>query len=99
LAELLACPDCSASLELEIQARDPQEILAGLLHCARCRCDFPIQEGMPRFALSDAYATSEDNDVSAIARAHGLVASRGKVHDRQQAKSQGDAGPCVKPVA
>ena len=58
LADLLVCPDCTASLELEIRARDQEEILAGLLRCARCRCDFPIQEGIPRFAPSDAYAAS-----------------------------------------
>ena len=58
LADLLVCPDCTASLELEIRARDQEEILAGLLRCGRCRCDFPIQEGIPRFVPSDAYAAS-----------------------------------------
>jgi SAM-dependent methyltransferase len=47
-----------ASLELEIHTRDNEEILAGLLHCSKCRSDFPIREGIPRFAPSDAYAAS-----------------------------------------
>ena len=58
LAELLVCPECSASLELEIRARDNEEVLAGLLHCSKCRCAFPIQEGIPRFARGHAYAAS-----------------------------------------
>jgi len=58
LIDLLVCPDCSGSLDLEIRARDQEEILAGLLHCARCRCDFPVQDGIPRFAPSDTYAAS-----------------------------------------
>jgi SAM-dependent methyltransferase len=58
LAELLACPECSASLQLEIQHRDNEEILAGLLRCSKCRRDFPIRGGVPRFVPSDAYVAS-----------------------------------------
>ena len=58
LAELLACPECSTSLELEIHTRDNEEILAGLLHCSKCRSDFPIREGIPRFVPTDAYVAS-----------------------------------------
>jgi SAM-dependent methyltransferase len=58
LAELLACPECSASLDLEIHDRDNEEILAGLLRCSTCRIDFPIRDGIPRFVASDAYVAS-----------------------------------------
>ncbi len=58
LAELLVCPKCSASLQLEIQGRDNEEILAGRLHCSKCRSEFPIRDGIPRFAPSSAYVES-----------------------------------------
>ena len=58
LAELLVCPKCSVSLQLEIQGRDNEEILAGRLHCSKCRGEFPIRDGIPRFAPSSAYVES-----------------------------------------
>ena len=58
LAELLVCPKCSVSLQLEIQGRDNEEILAGRLHCSQCRSEFPIRDGIPRFAPSSAYVES-----------------------------------------
>ena len=58
LADLLACPECSGSLQIDIQHRDNDEILTGLLGCPKCRCHFPIRDGIPRFVASDAYASS-----------------------------------------
>jgi uncharacterized protein YbaR (Trm112 family) len=58
LAELLACPECSGPLRLDIQRSDNEEILTGLLGCPKCRCDFPIRDGIPRFVHSDAYLPS-----------------------------------------
>jgi uncharacterized protein YbaR (Trm112 family) len=58
LTELLACPECSGPLRLDIQQSDKEEILAGLLGCPKCRCDFPIRDGIPRFVPSDAYMSS-----------------------------------------
>ncbi len=58
LAELLACPDCAGPLRLDVHRQDNDEILAGLLGCPKCRCDFPIRDGIPRFVQSDAYAAS-----------------------------------------
>ncbi len=58
LAELLACPECSGPLRLDIQQSDKEEILAGLLGCPKCRCDFPIRDGIPRFVPSEAYMSS-----------------------------------------
>jgi len=58
LAELLACPECSGSLQVETHQRDNEEIVTGLLGCSKCRCDFPIRDGIPRFVPSDAYVAS-----------------------------------------
>ena len=62
LAELLACPECSGPLRLDIQQSDKEEILAGLLGCPKCRCDYPIRNGIPRFVHSDAYTSSSGFD-------------------------------------
>ena len=53
LAELLACPECSGPLRLDISQSDQEEIIAGLLGCPKCRCDYPILDGIPRFVPSD----------------------------------------------
>ena len=58
LAELLACPECAGPLRVDVQQRDNAEILTGLLGCPKCRCDFPIRDGIPRFVPSDAYMSS-----------------------------------------
>ena len=56
LAELLACPECAGPLRVDVQHRDDAEILTGLLGCPKCRCDFPIRDGIPRFVPSDSHA-------------------------------------------
>ncbi|MGD1100588.1 MAG: methyltransferase domain-containing protein [Terriglobia bacterium] len=58
LAELLVCPECSASLQLKIQDQNCGEIITGSFVCPACRQEFPIREGIPRFVRSDVYAAS-----------------------------------------
>lgn len=58
LAKLLACPHCRIPLQLEISAQKGEEVLAGLLHCAKCAKAFPIRDGIPRFVPSAAYAST-----------------------------------------
>jgi uncharacterized protein YbaR (Trm112 family) len=47
LLEILCCPVCKGDLALKATARDGDEILRGSLTCARCRVDYPIDEGIP----------------------------------------------------
>ncbi len=58
LVSLLACPNCQARLEVDAQAQQGDEIVAGHLRCAHCSASFPIHQGIPRFVPSDAYAST-----------------------------------------
>jgi SAM-dependent methyltransferase len=58
LANLLVCPACKASLDLQATSRDGEEITEGSLACCDCRQSFPIRGGIPRFVKSDAYVSS-----------------------------------------
>jgi SAM-dependent methyltransferase len=59
LLELLVCPECPDA-ELELQAfrldpeQSPQEVLDGILTCARCGKLYPVVAGIPRL-LPDSY--------------------------------------------
>jgi SAM-dependent methyltransferase len=55
LLALLACPACGADLTLTVTERANNkttsgEIITGALHCTACLAQFPIQQGVPRFA-------------------------------------------------
>ncbi|MGH9353514.1 MAG: methyltransferase domain-containing protein [Terriglobia bacterium] len=58
LLQLLACPDCRASLRLEADECHDGEILAGNLICAGCGKAFAVRGGIPRFVPGDAYAST-----------------------------------------
>ncbi len=45
--EILCCPVCKGDLVLSVVKEDDKEILEGSLHCAACRVDYPINEGIP----------------------------------------------------
>ncbi len=47
LLEILRCPVCKGELALEAKRRDAREVLSGTLRCARCRVDYPIEDGIP----------------------------------------------------
>ena len=47
LMDILCCPVCKGDLVLSITTEDDKEILEGGLHCAACRVDYPINEGIP----------------------------------------------------
>jgi uncharacterized protein YbaR (Trm112 family) len=47
LMEILCCPVCKGDLVLTVIDENEKEILAGELHCAACRADYPIREGIP----------------------------------------------------
>jgi len=47
LMEILRCPVCRGELTLTATTRDGTEILTGNLHCAKCRADYPIEDGIP----------------------------------------------------
>ena len=47
LMEILRCPVCRGELTLTVRSRQGEEITAGALTCARCRVDYPIEDGIP----------------------------------------------------
>ena len=47
LMDILCCPVCKGDLVLSVTKEDEKEILEGGLHCAVCRVDYPISEGIP----------------------------------------------------
>jgi SAM-dependent methyltransferase len=46
----LACPDCSAELNLDATKTEADHIMEGGLRCSACKRSFPIRNGVPRFA-------------------------------------------------
>jgi len=48
LLEILACPICKSSpLELEVFEERDGEIIEGVLRCAECGIDYPIEGSIP----------------------------------------------------
>jgi uncharacterized protein len=47
LMDILCCPVCKGNLDLRVKTEDEKEVLEGDLHCAACKVDYPIHEGIP----------------------------------------------------
>jgi len=47
LMDILCCPVCKGALTLHVDTENEKEILEGELHCAACRVEYPIREGIP----------------------------------------------------
>jgi SAM-dependent methyltransferase len=54
----LVCPDCRDKLELRKRAQHGAEILEGTLSCRRCKAEYPVSRGVPRFVQAGIYASS-----------------------------------------
>ena len=52
IISLLACPSCSSDLQLSdtLKKADDDDIIEGALMCQGCNINFPIRNGIPRFA-------------------------------------------------
>lgn len=53
LLEILCCPLCRGDLTLERRKTEGEEIVEGTLHCAACRVDYPIDDGIPNLLPPD----------------------------------------------
>lgn len=58
LLDILVCPECQASLELESVEEESGQIRTGFLHCSEKGCKYPITNFVPRFIDSDKYVDS-----------------------------------------
>ena len=47
LMEILACPVCKGSLELDVVEEDEKEIVKGSLYCKQCSVSYPIEDTIP----------------------------------------------------
>ena len=47
LMDILCCPVCKGDLTLHADHENEKEVLEGNLHCAGCRVDYPIHDGIP----------------------------------------------------
>ena len=54
--ERYVCPTCKVALSLTAPAEE--EVLEGSLRCSQCAAEYPVRDGIPRFAPVDNYAAS-----------------------------------------
>ncbi|MFH1484972.1 MAG: methytransferase partner Trm112 [Chloroflexota bacterium] len=47
LMEILACPVCKGTLQLNVEEEDETEVITGTLYCAKCNEHYPIKESIP----------------------------------------------------
>lgn len=53
LMDILACPVCKGKLELNVEAEDEEEIVAGSLYCSSCDEHYPIVDTIPNLLPPD----------------------------------------------
>jgi len=53
LMDVLCCPLDKADLDLTVDERDGDEIVAGTLTCTECDETFPIEDGIPNLLPPD----------------------------------------------
>lgn len=47
LMEILACPMCKGSLELNVSKENEEEVVSGSLYCQQCKQSYPIVDSIP----------------------------------------------------
>ena len=47
LMQILACPVCKGDLELKVDEKKGEEIIAGSLYCSKCKYSYPIVDAIP----------------------------------------------------
>jgi uncharacterized protein len=47
LMDILACPVCKQTLDLNVEHEEAGEIIRGFLYCSACRVRYPIANGIP----------------------------------------------------
>ena len=47
LVKILCCPTCKGDLSLKIEKEEKGEIQTGSFTCSKCKCIYPIEEGIP----------------------------------------------------
>lgn len=47
LLNILACPVCKNSLELDVTEDTAEEVISGILRCGYCKEAYPIENSIP----------------------------------------------------
>ena len=47
LMDILACPICKGTLELQVIEENDKEVIKGTLNCAKCSHSYPINDAIP----------------------------------------------------
>jgi uncharacterized protein len=47
LMSILVCPVCKGNLELKVEKENGVEVESGLIHCPRCKVNYPISDNIP----------------------------------------------------
>jgi len=47
LVNILCCPTCKGDLILTVEKEERNEIISGNFFCEKCKCKYPIEEGIP----------------------------------------------------
>lgn len=53
MIDILACPVCKGTLELNAKEEDEREIVTGSLYCAKCNSLYPIVDTIPNLLPPD----------------------------------------------
>ncbi len=53
LMDVICCPIDKSDLELTVDERDDEEIIAGTLTCTECGETYPIEDGIPNLLPPD----------------------------------------------
>ncbi len=53
ILDILACPECKNSLLLHIEEENDVEVITGILECAECDQQYPIENAIPNLIPSD----------------------------------------------
>ena len=53
LMDVVCCPLDKADLDLDVDERDGEEVLAGTLTCTECGEVYPIEDGIPNLLPPD----------------------------------------------
>ena len=56
LMQILACPVCKGSLDLNVEEEDDKEVVTGSLHCKSCSVTYPIENTIPNLLPPELHA-------------------------------------------
>lgn len=49
MMDILCCPTCKSSLQLQVDEKKDEEVISGSLTCVKCKKTYFITDGIPDF--------------------------------------------------